>query len=208
MDRSAFLEGSANAEALALVEGWPAWPGPAAVICGPTGSGKSHLASIWRERSRAVAIAADAIAGPASRLAEGDAALVEDIDAPGLDEQGLFHLLNLTRERAVSLLLTSRFGPAAIATGLPDLQSRLRAMPVVTLGLPDEALLRSLMAKLFADRQVAIEPAILDFIVHRMERSFAAARDLVARLDAEALAEGKRVTRGLAGRFLGGNAEE
>lgn len=204
MDRDAFLSGPANREALALIDRWPDWPSSAVLLSGPSGSGKSHLAQIWRERSDALLTSASDLA---SRIAEGlpagAAVLVEDLDAPPLDEAGLFHLLNLARETGSFVLMTSRVPAAGLAIGLPDLLSRLRAAHALELGAPDDEMLRLVLAKLFADRQLRVEKPVFDFLLRRMERSFASARELVERLDREALAEGRSVTRTLAATVLG-----
>jgi chromosomal replication initiation ATPase DnaA len=129
----------------------------------------------------------------------GGAVAVEDLHAGPLDQKALFHLLNLANERGTAVLLTSRVWPAALPLGLPDLASRLRAMQPVELAEPDDDLLRRVLTKLFADRQLAVDATVVDFIVVRMERSLAAANALVERLDHEALAAGGAVSRRLAG---------
>lgn len=198
MDRAAFLGGEANREALALVDRWPDWPSRIVLLTGPEGSGKTHLGEVWRARSGA-ALAGDELA---FALGETYSALVEDIDGD-LDEAGLFHLLNQAREHRGFVLMTSRTPLAALDLALPDLVSRLRAAHAVSLGAPDDDLLRRVLAKLFADRQLSVDFAVVDYLVRRMERSFGAARILVERLDREALAAGRAVTRALAAEVLG-----
>ena len=74
----------------------------------------------------------------------------------------------------------------------------MRAIPVVTLSAPDDTLLRALIVKLAADRQLAVDEALVIFLANRIERSFAAARAAVARLDEEAMRRHRPVTRALA----------
>ena len=197
--REDFLAGSQNAAALALIERWPEWPARAMLLVGPEGSGKSHLAAIWAARSGARTLAAGELdeAGVPASLASG-ALIVEDLATWHLEERALFHLLNLAREQGANLLLTARLMPAAWPVKLPDLVSRLREMPVVTLEPPDDALLRAVLVKLFADRQLAVDESLIAYLVTRMERSFAAARAAVAALDREALRQQRPVTRALA----------
>jgi chromosomal replication initiation ATPase DnaA len=202
MTRADFLVGDANRAAVALFDRWPDWPGEVVVVSGPAGSGKTHLVEVWRAASGAAAVPAQSIdQWTVDRLLAGPLA-VEDLDAGSIDEPAMFHLINLTRERKGSLVITSRRPPAAIAWTVPDLASRLRAAHAVTLGVPDDDLLRRVLVKLFADRQLAVDRAVIDYVVTRMERSLAAANSVVEALDRAALAEGKGITRGLAAAAL------
>lgn len=198
-----FVVGDSNAAAVAMVERYPAWPNPVAMLIGPKGSGKTHLATIWRERSGATEIRGDALAGAdLAALLAGGAVLVEDIDGEGVDATALFHLLNLVREMRGFALLTSRVAAADLSFALPDLRSRLRAAFPVLLEEPDDALLAKVVVKLFADRQLEVDANLVAFLARRMERSLEFAARLVAALDAESLASGKPVTRPLATRVL------
>ena len=197
--REDFLAGPSNAAALSLVERWPDWPDRIMALAGPEGSGKTHLASIWAEAAGARVLSARLLgeADLPAALATG-ALVLEDLEPAGLDERALFHLLNLAREQGAYLLITARAAPASFAVGIRDLGSRLRAVPAVTLAAPDDALLRALIVKLAADRQIAVDEALVNYLGNRIERSFAAARAAVARLDEEALRRQRPVTRALA----------
>lgn len=197
--REDFLEGPSNAAALRLVERWPDWPDRVAALVGPEGAGKSHLATIWAQASGARVLTARLLAEdmlPTS-LATG-ALAVEDVAAEGLNERALFHLLNLAREEGAFVLLTARTPPASWPVAIPDLASRLRAIPVVTLAPPDDALLRAVIVKLCADRQLMVDESLVNYLVTRIERSFAAARSAVVALDHEALKQQRPITRALA----------
>ena len=197
--REDFLSGPGNAAALSLIERWPDWPARVMALVGPEGSGKSHLASIWAAKAGARSIAARSLEHldlPAA-FATG-ALVVEDLDGEGLDERALFHLLNLAREEGAYVLITARAPPAALAVEIRDLASRLRAVPAVALSPPDDALLRALFVKLGADRQLMLDEALVGYLVTHIERSFAAARAAVARLDEEALRLHRPVTKALA----------
>ena len=201
--REDFLGGPSNAAALALIESWPDWPSRAVVLVGPEGSGKSHLAAIWAAEAGARFLAARSLAEanlPAA-LATG-ALVVEDIAAGAFEERELFHLINLAREEQAYLLLTARSFPAGWSAGLRDLGSRLKALPVVATAAPDDALLRAVLVKLFADRQLAVDESLVGFVVNRIERSFAAARAVVALLDREAMRQQRPLTRVLAAELL------
>jgi chromosomal replication initiation ATPase DnaA len=146
LGRADFLPAPANDAALAFVDAWPAWSGPALVIHGPEGSGKSHLAAIWRARASPLVLEPAALADTAARalLGAASAVLIEDLDRAlaerALDE-ALFSLWTALAERRGHLLLTARTPPARWTVRLPDLASRLRGAPAVAVALPDEDLL-------------------------------------------------------------------
>lgn len=200
--RDDFIVTPANRAAFAFLDAFPEWPAPELALVGPAGSGKSHLAEIWRSRTGALELPA-LVGAELSALAPGGAVLVEDLDRALPEDVALFHALNLVRERGLHLLLTARSGPRDWPVALPDLASRLRALPVVELEPPDELLVSAVMVKQFADRQLAVAPDVIGYLLARMERSLAAAGDVVERLDRLSLAEGRRVTKALAARALG-----
>jgi chromosomal replication initiation ATPase DnaA len=204
LTRDNFLEGPANASALALVDAWPEWPNRTMLLVGPEGSGKSHLAAIWAEQSGARATSAHALnaANVPAELATG-ALVVEDLRAGGFDERAMFHLLNLAREDEAHILITARLPPAAFEIELRDLRSRLRAVPVVSLLPPDDHLVRALIVKFCADRQLAVDEQVVGYLATRLERSYAALREAIELLDAEGLRLGRPVTRALAAELLG-----
>jgi chromosomal replication initiation ATPase DnaA len=197
--REDFLAGPGNAAALALIERWPDWPARAVALVGPEGAGKSHLAAIWAQESGARFLAGRALAEAdlPTALATG-ALVIEDAAAGTTDERALFHLLNLAREQEAFLLLTTRVPPAGWSVALRDLGSRLRALPLVTLDPPDDALLRAVIVKLCADRQLVVDESFVAYLATRIERSFAAARAAVIALDREALRLQRPLTRALA----------
>ena len=201
--RDDFLEGPGNAAAVELIDRWPEWPNRIVMLVGEPGCGKSHLAAIWAANAGARSTAARALSAGAVPAALATGALViEDVVPSGLDERALFHLLNLARQEEADVLMTARTQPAGWALELPDLLSRLRAVPVVTLAPPDDALLRALIVKLCLDRQLNVDEALVNYVASRIERSFAAARKAVALLDAEALRLRRPVTRALAVELL------
>src|SRR5215471_12834875 len=203
LTRDNFLEGPANATALALIDAWPEWPNRTMLLIGPEGSGKSHLAAIWAEASGARSTTARALtlANVPPALATG-ALVVEDLRSQDFDERALFHLLNLAREDGASVLITARLPPSALAIELRDLRSRLRALPAVSLLPPDDVLFRALIVKSCADRQLTVDDAVVGYLANRIERSYAAVRDTVGLLDREALRMGRPVTRAFAAEIL------
>jgi chromosomal replication initiation ATPase DnaA len=201
--REDFLSGPSNAAALALIESWPDWPSRAVVLVGPEGAGKSHLAAIWAGESGARFLSGRALSEahlPAA-LATG-ALVVEDLAKGAFDERALFHLINLAREEQAFLLITAATPPAAWTVAIRDLGSRLKALPAVVLSPPDDALLRAVLVKLFADRQLAVDEQLLGYVAARIERSFAGARAVVAQLDREAIRRQRPLTRALAAEVM------
>jgi len=195
--REDFLSGPCNKAAFRLIEGWPDWPANAIALIGPAGSGKTHLAMIWAEAAGARVVAGRNLTEselPAA-LATG-ALLVED--AAAAEPRPLFHLINLAREEKAFLLLTARTPPASWPVAIPDLISRLRAMPVATLTAPDDAMLRAVIVKLAADRQLPLDESAVAYLTTHIERSFAAAGAAISALDNEALRQKRAPTRALA----------
>lgn len=203
LTRDNFLEGSANASGLALVDSWPDWPNRVMLLVGPEGSGKSHLAAIWAEQAGARSTSAHALtaAGVPGALATG-ALVIEDLRSSEIDERALFHLMNLAREDEAFVLITAREMPTAFPVELRDLRSRLRAVPTVSLLPPDDQLFRALIVKFCTDRQLTVDETVVSYLASRIERSYAAVRQAVELLDNEALRLGRPVTRALAADLL------
>lgn len=198
-----FLVSQCNLAAVRLVDAWPDWQAPVQALVGPAASGKTHLVRVWQERSGADAL--DPAALDVSSLdarAPGSSIAVEDADRAGFDERTLFHLLNLAVEKRFSVLLTARISPTRWPFDLPDLSSRLSAVPVTEIGAPDEALLRTVMLKHFSDRQLTIEPKVLEFLAVRIDRSLEAAAAAVEAVDQAALRSGRKISRQLVAEAL------
>jgi chromosomal replication initiation ATPase DnaA len=197
--REDFLSGPSNDAALTLIDRWPDWPNRVMALTGPEGAGKSHLAAIWAEAAGARVLSGKLLGETNLPAALVTGALVlEDLEPKGLDERALFHLLNLAREESAFVLITARAAPNTFPVAIRDLASRLRSIPAVALNAPDDALLRSLIVKLAADRQLSVDEPLVNYVVNRIERSFAAARAAVAHLDEEAMRQHRPVTRALA----------
>lgn len=200
LEREDFLVAPANADAVAWIDAWPGWTAPALVVHGPAGSGKTHLAQTWRLRTQACVLRPAEIETSTlpERLSTARAIVVEDVDRDPPDAQAWFHLLNLLAERGQWALFTAREAPARWRTDLPDLASRLRALPAVGIAPPDEQLVEAVLVKQLADRQLRVPPDTVRYVATRLERSLAAVGRIAAALDAAALSAKRPLTIPLA----------
>lgn len=207
LGRVDFFVSPSNELALAQVDAWPGWPRGRLAVAGPEGAGKTHLAHVWAARSDARIVGDPGVLDLATL--PGDAALVvEDVDRLAGDrvaEEALFHLCNHLAAGGGSVMVSGREPPARWPLAIPDLASRLGAAPVARLEAPDDDLLAAVLVKLFADRQLAVAPEPVRYLVSRMERSFAAAERLVAELDRAGLARQRPITARLAAEVLFGD---
>lgn len=193
-----FVHGASNADAIAAMGAWPAWTGGCLALVGPEGVGKSHLARAWAEAVKALAVNP---LSPDLAAATGRPVLLEDVDR-GFAPEGLFHLINLAARDGGGLLLTARTRPGAWVAALPDLRSRLNALPVAEIAPPDDAVLEGVLRRFFRDRNIRPPEAVYPYLLARMPRSIPDAELIVQRLD-EAGDEGFRpVTRALARQIL------
>lgn len=215
LGRAAFLVAPSNQTAVQAIATWRDWPGRRMALSGPARSGKTHLAHVWMQETGAALVSAAAIGDDAiGRASAAGHIVVEDVDRlVDLDreprrraEEALFHLLNLAANDGLWVLLTGREGPARWQVEIPDLASRLAALPVTALEMPDDMLLSSLLVKLFADRQLQVGPDVISFLVRRIERSCAAAEDAVAALDRLSLERKRAVTTQLAAELFDAEA--
>ena len=201
-----FLVAPCNKEAVGWLDRWQDWPGPALVVYGPAGCGKSHLGQVFLTQSEGVRISLKMLLGgdPPSLLGDAPACLIEDAEqVVGPEcEQALFHLYNWCLQEGRRLLLSATNAPSRWPITLPDLGSRIRAAVAVEIGSPDDALITAVMVKQFADRQLSIDGDVVAFVQARMERSFAFIRALVETTDKMALAEHRAITVPLMRRVL------
>lgn len=196
--REDFVTGPSNAQAVAALDGWPAWPGHALALFGPEGVGKTHLAREWAARTGAIVLdrTAPDIVAAASRPV-----LIEDVDQ-GIDDEALFHLINIAARDGGGLLLTAREAPAAWRADLPDLRSRLNALFVAEIEEPDDEVLEGVLKKFFRERSIRPPKEVFPYLLRRMERSIPYAREIVKRLDEAADDEQRPISRTLARQIL------
>lgn len=201
-----FVVSDSNRDAVAWLDRWPDWPGRVLAIHGPAGCGKTHLAHVWQARSSAQFLTtADASVLPhrASVILEE----IGDMVLPQEKQVALFHFLNRLREQEGYLLLLSQVAPARWPVTLPDLASRLAAIPAIAVAAPDDKLLSAILIKHFADRQLTVGDDVINFLTRHIERSFAAAAQSVAAVDRAALSSRRRVTLPLVREIIGRDSD-
>lgn len=196
--REEFVTGPSNAQAVATLDAWPRWPVGALALIGPEGAGKTHLARGWAQSVDAVVI--DRLS-PDILAAEGRPVLLEDVDQ-GIDDEALFHLINIAGRSESGLLLTARSAPAGWTTALPDLRSRLNALMVAEIEEPDDEVLEGALRRFFRERSIRPPQDIFPYLLRRMERSIPYAREIVKRLDEAADHEQRPISRLLARQIL------
>ncbi|MDE2912753.1 MAG: DnaA/Hda family protein [Paracoccaceae bacterium] len=200
-----FYVTAANRHAVTILGDPSRWQNGGLLICGPPGSGKSHLADAWADRFGALRLDGESLAAvreprgltqePVRRL------VVEDVHRIAGDpraERPLLHVINFLCGRRVPFLLTACGRPPDWPFVTPDLSSRIAAVSFAALEEPDDELLRALLAKLFEDRQLDCPPRVLDFLARRVERSYAAVIRTVDSLDHTSLDRRRPLTRALA----------
>jgi chromosomal replication initiation ATPase DnaA len=201
-DREDFLVTPSNAAAVNLIDQWPNWPSHAALIIGPKGSGKTHLCHVFARASGAMVLASSELTVQNATQSEEQLVIAIEMDGTPIDERALFHLLNRARQTAGTVLLTATTPASHWGVSLPDLASRLGAVPVVTVAPPDDELLQGVLLKHFNDRQLMPQPNAMTYLLQRMPRSLDAVARLVAEIDRRALEERKALSRPFVAKVL------
>jgi DnaA regulatory inactivator Hda len=197
-----FLVAPCNAEAVGWIDRFPKWPSHALIISGPPGSGKTHLSRVFMAKAKAVELPATSLLDDAIPvLPDAAAVVIEDADmlaGHAVAEEALFHLYNQAKSSGSSLLFTAGSPASRWEIKLADLSSRLRSLPSVEISEPDDTLITTILVKLFADRQIAIDDTVLQYVVPRIERTFSAIQKFVAAADKKALEDKRKITVPLA----------
>lgn len=181
-----FIEAPSNAGALNVVRAWPAWSAPAMMLLGPEGTGKTHLGEAW--------------------LATSHGLFLDDAHTRTDDE--LFGFINRAlRGDIPGLLLASRVPPTDWGVTLPDLISRLGAMPVMRLHEPDDDSLHPITRALFERQGRAVGRDVVDYLLKYTDRSVPALRATIALIDEAASSAKADVTKTFVGKVLRENLD-
>lgn len=190
-----YVVSAANSDAYSYIRKWPDWKHPCVFIYGPVESGKTHLAKLWQQWVGATFYKPLDVYRNANHWYDvDDKAVVLDGIETFSDEVALLHFLNAARERGVSVLMTGTKHPKNLGVRLPDLRSRLNALPIFSLSSPDDPLVRVVLAKSFADRQLKVSKEVIDFLAPRVERSYDAIAQIVSLIDAQSMESQKNIT--------------
>ena len=193
----------ANRDAAKLLTDWRAWPGGALALSGPSGAGKTHLALAWAMETGARQVSALAAPEDAAAIfTEAQGRLVIDDADQERDETMLWRVLDLTRSQRGAVLLVGTAAPSAWAVQLPDLRSRLASLPLAKLGEPDEALMDVVLRRICREQFIQLSDDAARYLVRRLPRTFAAARQWASALDQELVRGAKPVTTAIAKRAL------
>ena len=204
MGREDFLESESNEKALKIIEEWPNWPSNFVILFGPKGSGKTHLVEIWREYAGAQIFDVTDLSriDVTQVVVEGPIAVEDISNEIEFDQLALFHLINSVLSENGSLVITTSELPATWKVSKPDLKSRIRLATVAELSIPSDNLLRQVLMKLFADRQLEVKENVIEYMVIHMERSLQFAQDLVREVDNFSLRESRRITKPVVAKVL------
>ena len=193
--RHDFIVSKSNEEAIFWLDSWPEWPMHGLVVCGPHGSGKTHLGCLWKDQSNAIEVKGSEVSKILEIVREHERFLTCFVDdADTANPEPLLHLYNHIYSKGGYLLFTAKNPPAAWQRQLPDLISRLKSLPISQIGLPDDDLLKGILFKMFDDKQVSVNSNLINFIISRMNRSYGSAFEIVERLNEESLSKKRAIT--------------
>ncbi|MEO1744944.1 MAG: DnaA/Hda family protein [Pseudomonadota bacterium] len=197
LQREDLVVSDANRAAIHLIDTWPDWISPVSMIVGDPGAGKTHILTAWRSLTGATLFQDTNLKTAVTAAQAGAHVAIDDLAISPANETVLFHLINAVRQAGTTLFATGRNAPDLAAIVTPDLASRLRAATIIAIEPPDDDLLRGVMVKLFADRQLAVDDGVIDYAIARMARTLRAATELVAELDTASMARKRRVSTAL-----------
>jgi len=198
-----FFVSSNNFSAYKLVESWPNWPGKWLNIFGSKGSGKTHLAKILEKKIYKIKlIEAKNIKNELIKdLNNLDCLIIDNYDN-NINEKLLYSILNQSKQLENYILINSVFPIKSTNFNLEDLKSRIRSFLFIGIDLPTDDLLEVIITKTLSEKQVNINPKLLNFIINNVERSYEKMFKFLKDVDELSLSTGKSININLIKKVL------
>ena len=197
-----FFVSSSNFEAYKLIETWPKWPSRNINIYGPTGCGKSHLASILKKKINSFFINASDISNNSLALIKLKECLIIDNYENNIEENLLYTIINQTHQSNQYVIINSDQPISSLEIKLEDLKSRLSSFSKITIDLPTDDLIKVVLTKNFSDKQIQIDNKLIDFILKHINRSYEEIFNFIKKIDELSLSTGKSININLIKKVL------
>jgi chromosomal replication initiation ATPase DnaA len=197
-----FFVSSSNFEAYKLIETWPKWPSRNINIYGPTGCGKSHLASILKKKINSFFINASDISNNSLALIKLKECLIIDNYENNIEENLLYTIINQTHQSNQYVIINSDQPISSLEIKLEDLKSRLNSFSKITIDLPTDDLIKVVLTKNFSDKQIQIDNKLIDFILKYINRSYEDIFNFIKKIDELSLSTGKSININLIKKVL------
>ena len=185
-----FYVSPSNQEAYDFINSWPKWLKRTVNIFGPSGSGKSHLASMLKSKTSYLQIKAKNLDDEIFfKFKTKELLIIENIDEK-ISEKLLFSLWNTILQDNKYLLVTSQKPINLFKFKLQDLMSRVNSSLIIGINLPSDDLTSVTLAKNFSDKKITVEKKHIDYIVRRIDRSYEKISQFILTLDKYSLKKG------------------
>ena len=186
-----FYVSPSNQEAYDLINSWPKWIKRTVNIFGPSGSGKSHLASILKSKTSYLQVEGKNLDDEIFfKFKIKESLIIEDLDEK-VSEKLLISLWNTILQDNKYLLITSKKPINSFKFKLRDLMSRVTSSIIIGINLPSDDLISVILAKNFSDKQITVEKKHIDYIVKRIDRSYEKISQFILTLDKYSLKKGR-----------------
>ena len=185
-----FYVSPGNQEAYDFINSWPRWIKKIVNIFGPSGSGKSHLASILKNKTSYLQINSNELNEKIFLKFKTKEVLIIENLHESVSEKLLFSLWNIALQDNKYVLITSKKPINTYKFKLKDLKSRVNSSLIIGINLPSDDLISVIIAKSFSDRQIKVEKKHIDYIIKRIDRSYEKISQFVSIFDKYSLKKG------------------
>ena len=185
-----FYVSPSNQQAYDFINSWPRWIKRTVNIFGPSGSGKSHLASILKNKTSCLQVNSNELnENIFIKYKTKEALIIENLDEK-ISENLLFALWNIALQDNKYLMITSRKSIVSYKFKLKDLSSRVKSSLIIGIKLPGDDLISVILAKNFSDKQIKVEKKHIEYIIKRIDRSYEKISQFILILDKYSLKKG------------------